>query len=169
MTAPAGLETVEKLCERHERQKMDYADRFPNLTSADWVVFNAGQELELIALARGWQARAESPPEPAEQVAKLRKIVDDGLSTPGKTTERTALDALCKLAHRARWIKSSERLPEEWQEVLIYHVLGDQARSPRAYDVAWYHAAHWTFPWGAREITEPTWVTHWMHLPEQPK
>lgn len=37
----------------------------------------------------------------AAQVAAWRKMVDDGLVSPGKTTARTALDALCKLALRA--------------------------------------------------------------------
>lgn len=68
-----------------------------------------------------------------------------------------------------KWISVDERMPEYGQEVLIYHILGDRGRCPRAYDVAWWHGEKgWTFPWCSREPQAPQWVTHWMPLPDSP-
>lgn len=71
------------------------------------------------------------------------------------------------------WINVDERKPEVHQEVLVYHILGDQARSPRAIDIAFLSSKGegWLFPWCNRlgkEQISPVWVTHWMPLPMPP-
>jgi hypothetical protein len=65
------------------------------------------------------------------------------------------------------WVSAEERLPKPFTDVLIYHVLGDQARSPRAYDVAWVNKkGKWVFPWDRNHLPmqRPQWVTHWKPL-----
>ena len=67
------------------------------------------------------------------------------------------------------WVSVETRLPDDGAEVLVYHVLGDQARSPRAYDIAAFMNGKWIFMWDRGGLNPPPqWVTHWQPLPPAP-
>ncbi len=65
-----------------------------------------------------------------------------------------------------QWIWVTDELPKRWTDVLIYHVLGDSPRSPKAIDVAWLtDKDEWLFPWDRNNYQRPQWVRAWMPLP----
>jgi hypothetical protein len=67
----------------------------------------------------------------------------------------------------APWIGVQERLPENHQEVLLYHCLGDSRRGMHAYDVATYSGGRWIFPWDRGELNpKPRWAIAWMPIPK---
>ena len=61
-----------------------------------------------------------------------------------------------------RWISVEERLPKDYEDVVI--IMRDGASS--WYRVAYREYGGWSFGGGRRVNDE---VTHWMHLPEPPK
>ena len=61
-----------------------------------------------------------------------------------------------------RWISVEERLPEDYEDVVI--IMRDGASS--WYRVAYREYGGWSFGGGRRVNDE---VTHWMPLPELPK
>jgi hypothetical protein len=70
------------------------------------------------------------------------------------------------------WVSIEECKPEAFREVLVYHVLGDQSRSPHAIDIAMLGKdGEWFFPWCDRlgkEEAAPVWVKAWAPLPQPP-
>lgn len=61
-----------------------------------------------------------------------------------------------------RWISVEEKLPKDYEDVVI--IMRDGASS--WYRVAYREYGGWSFGGGRRVNDE---VTHWMHLPEPPK
>lgn len=81
-----------------------------------------------------------------------------------------AVEASAALEAR-EWIPVSERTPEEFQEVLLYHNLGDVERPgvAHAIDVASYVDGEWIFPWDRGTLNPaPRWPQYWMPLPAAP-
>jgi hypothetical protein len=61
-----------------------------------------------------------------------------------------------------RWISVEERLPEDYEDVVL--IMRNGANS--SHRVAYREHGGWSFG-GGRRVTDE--VTHWMHLPEPPK
>ena len=61
------------------------------------------------------------------------------------------------------WIPVTERLPEEWTDVLVFSRFG-------FIETAVYTGAHgkWRIGWNG-DMIEADSITHWMPLPEPPK
>ncbi len=67
------------------------------------------------------------------------------------------------------WTRCEDRMPEDGQECLIWHVLGDTARHPHAMDIATWLKGEWIFPWDRPKLNNtPQWVRAWMPLPDVP-
>ena len=66
----------------------------------------------------------------------------------------------------ADWISVDERLPDDGQEVLIWHNLGDRGHPevPYAVDVASYIGGKWIFPWDRGLNQSPRWVIAWQPI-----
>ncbi len=65
----------------------------------------------------------------------------------------------------AAWVRTKERMPEDGQEVLVYHVLGDRSGAPMTMDLATRINGKWIYPWDRGGINPTPWlVTHWMPI-----
>lgn len=71
-----------------------------------------------------------------------------------------------KLRITQPWIDVADRMPEDEQEVIIWHVLGDSSRSPHTMDFAHWIKGKWIMPWGAGA---PQWVKAWRPMPDAPR
>jgi hypothetical protein len=63
------------------------------------------------------------------------------------------------------WIDIKDRLPEEFTEVLLMHLIDDHAKT---IDIAWQSKGEWSFPWLSRlrkVDCAPVWPLRWMPLP----
>ena len=69
-----------------------------------------------------------------------------------------------KLRITPPWVDVSDRLPADKEEVIIWHVLGEQARSPHTMDFAHYIKGKWILPWQG----VATWVKAWRPAPMHP-
>ena len=80
-----------------------------------------------------------------------------------KENKESCEKRMIDLAQRVpRWISVEERLPEDYEDVVI--IMRDGASS--WYRVAYREYGGWSFGGGRRVNDE---VTHWMPLPELPK
>lgn len=67
-----------------------------------------------------------------------------------------------------RWIPVTERLPEEWVEVLVFARCHPDAEGFVQTAVYIGNPGYWRIMWNA-SMLEYNIVTHWMPLPEEPK
>lgn len=70
-----------------------------------------------------------------------------------------------KLRITAPWVDVDDRLPDNEQEVIIWHVLGDHSRSPHTMDFAHWINGKWILPWQGVAV----WVKAWMPVPVEPR
>lgn len=85
-----------------------------------------------------------------------KKVVSQCTSSDYCLGWNDAVDAM------PRWISVEERLPEDYEDVVI--IMRNGASS--WYRVAYREYGGWSFG-GGRRVTDE--VTHWMPLPEPPK
>lgn len=62
------------------------------------------------------------------------------------------------------WISVESGMPKDGDEVIIWHVLGDGARSPHTMDFAHWLNGKWVLPWHG----VATWVKAWRPKPSEP-
>lgn len=90
------------------------------------------------------------------EIERLRLVVDE----QDLALQKAENDL--NTSRQAKWISVEERLPEDYEDVVI--IMRDGASS--WYRVAYREYGGWSFGGGRRVNDE---VTHWMHLPEPPK
>lgn len=93
------------------------------------------------------------------------KHADDQYDDPKREAKYEALNIAITAMGRSippRWISVEERLPEDYEDVVI--IMRNGASS--WYRVAYREYGGWSFG-GGRRVTDE--VTHWMPLPEPPK
>ena len=99
----------------------------------------------------------------AQQLESTISQVSKALCGKEKATLKELLQAADQLKTRAlRWISVEERLPEDYEDVVI--IMREGASS--WYRVAYREYGGWSFGGGRRVNCE---VTHWMPLPEPPE
>lgn len=68
----------------------------------------------------------------------------------------------CLAFRNMGWTRCEDGMPEDGQECLIWHVLGDSSRSPHAIDIASWLNGKWIFPWDRPKLNNPPqWVRAW--------
>lgn len=68
------------------------------------------------------------------------------------------------------WNDANENKPNEGEDVLVWHVLGDTTRANHAYDVAVWVKGKWIFPWDRNpdfRNPDPQWVRAWAYIPSR--
>ena len=93
----------------------------------------------------------------AQQLESTISQVSKALCGKENATLKELLQAADQLKTRAlRWISVEERLPKEFETVIIWRSDCHQAC------IGWLIGGHWSVPKGVR-------VTHWMSLPSAPE
>ena len=93
----------------------------------------------------------------AQQLESTISQVSKALCGKENATLKELLQAADQLKARApRWISVEERLPKEFETVIIWRSDYHQAC------IGWLIGGHWSVPKGVR-------VTHWMSLPSAPE
>ena len=91
-----------------------------------------------------------------EEIERLRLVVDE----QDLALQKAENDL--NTSRQAKWISVKEKLPKDYEDVVI--IMRDGASS--WYRVAYREYGGWSFGGGRRVNDE---VTHWMPLPEPPK
>ena len=91
--------------------------------------------------------------------ALLAALVEGGIlpAMVRRTIEKApAVDAM-----PGRWIPVTERMPEPFQPVIVFH---ENGKGEPVVEIGFKREDHWR-TWGSRMKN----ITHWMPLPEPPK